>query len=419
MVMIDRRQRLAWVFVLGSFITFVALLVFVPLSVSAVLQRAERPLTVLVQANDGTVGIQQSNNGTSALFAGDEAQELQAGSTILTNATDTALIQIFTPDESQVVARIQVYGNTNVALVSGSAPRFGVSAADNVLALDLSSGRLLVSVPPLGERPLDMHLTVPQGEITIQEPGQYSIMTVNEESQFSVLDGQAAVVGIEDSLVAVTDERVVLPAEGPLRGPLDTERNLIRNGDFSGNFDNWVLLPGNVERTDQSKVEIQVTSRANEPVLNFSRVGTGHADAGVRQVVDEDLTDYQSLQVLIWMQVIDQSLEVCGQQGSECPVMVRIEYTDVNGVDQVWQQGFYALGTIGQNTPDICVACAPPLNEHEEIPFNQLVFYESGNLMEQLGQLNILPRHIRSISLISSGHTFDVEVLELAVMARE
>lgn len=419
MVTTDRRQRLAWTVVLGSFIVFVALLILVPLTINSAVQRAVRPLAIRVQANQGTVGIQQADNGTSALFAGNEAQSFDSGGTILTNDTDTALLQVFTPDESQVLARIQVYGNSNVSLTEGNAPRFGVSSADNVLGLELDSGRLLVAVPPGSERPLVLRLNVPQGEIVIREPGQYSITTVNEESQFSVLQGQATIEGAGQVLVLNTDERVVLPAEGDLRGPLDTERNLMRNGTFTANFDNWVLLPGNVERTDQSMVEIQVTERANEPVLKFGRVGQGHADAGVRQVVDQDLTDYESLQVLLWMQVNEQSLEVCGQQGSECPLMIRIEYVDVNGVNQVWQQGFYAVGTISDVTPDICVACAPPLNEHQSVPYRQLVFYESANLLEQLGQLNILPRHIKSISLIASGHTFDVEVVELAVMARE
>lgn len=419
MVMVDRRQRLAWVVVLGSFIAFLALIVLIPLTASAFVQRAVRPLAIRVQANEGTVGIQQADNGTSALFAGDAPQDLGAGSTILTNATDTALLQVFTPDEAQVVARIQVYGNSNVGLIEGNTPRFGVSSAENRLILDLDSGRMLVTVPDLGDRGLFLHLTVPQGEITIREPGQYSISAVNQESQFSVLEGQASVVGSEGSLVMAADERVVIPVDGPLRGPLDTERNLMLNGDFSGNFDNWFLLPGEVELADQSSVEIQVTTRASEPVIKFARVGTGHADAGIRQVVDLDITDYQSLQVLLWMQVLDQSLEVCGEKGSECPLIIQIEYTDVNGVSQVWWQGFYAVGTVGQNTPDICVTCGPPLNEHEQVPFDQLVFYESDNLMAQLGQLDILPRHINAVSIIAAGHTFDVEVLELAVVARE
>jgi hypothetical protein len=420
MVMADRRQRLAWMVVLGSFFAFVALIVLVPLTVNAVIQRAVQPLAVLVQANEGTVGIQQANNGTSALFAGDEGQELNGGSTILTNATDTALLQVFTPDEQQVVARVQIYGNSNVGLVEGTSPRFGVSSADNRLVLDLNSGRLLVTVPPVGERPLLLHLTVPQGEITIREAGQYSLSTVNEESQFSVLQGQASVVGSEGDLVLVTDERVILPAEGALLGPLATERNLMRNGDFGRNFENWVLLPGNVERAGQSNVEVQVTTRASEPVIKFSRLGEGHADASILQTVDQDITDYQVLQVQIWMQIVEQSLPVCGGQGSECPLTIRIDYTDVNGVNQVWQQGFYAVGVVVDDvSPGLCVTCAPPLNDHFRVPFDQLVFYESDNLLAQLGQLNILPRHIKTVSIIAAGHTFDVEILEVAVMARE
>jgi len=420
MVMTDRRQRLAWAVVFASFISFVALVVLIPLSISSAIQNAVRPLAVRVQANEGTVGIQQADNAISALFAGAEPQELDAGGTILTNATDTALIQIFTPDETQVVARIQVYGNTNVEMAKGSTPRFGVSSAENRLELNLSGGRLLVSVPPVEERPLNLFLIVPQGEITIHEPGQYSITTVNAESQFSVLQGQAAVVGNEGSLVLVTDERAVLPAEGALRGPLDTERNLVKNGDFGRNFDNWALLPGDVEREGQPSVEVKISTRANEPVLKFSRLGEGHADASVLQTIDQDITDYQSLQVLVWMQVLNQSLPVCGSQGSECPLIIRIDYTDVNGVDQVWQQGFYAVGVVvDDENPGQCITCGPPILDHFHIPFNQLYFYESGNLLEQLGQLNILPRHINKISIVSSGHSFDVEVLELAVMARE
>jgi hypothetical protein len=145
----------------------------------------------------------------------------------------------------------------------------------------------------------------------------------------------------------------------------------------------------------------------------------GHADAGIRQVVNQDVTDYQVVNVVVSMRILSQSLLVCGGQGSECPMIIRIEYTDVNGVDQVWQQGFYATGTVGQDGPDVCVPCGPPLNVHEFIPFNQLAFYESDNLLVTLGQLNILPRSINAIELIASGHTFDVEVVELAVMVRE
>jgi hypothetical protein len=285
--------------------------------------------------------------------------------------------------------------------------------------LTLNSGRLLLVIPPVEDRPLSLELELPHGHVTVQQPGQYSVTTVNAESQFAVLEGEALISAGGHELVLMTDERVVLPAEGVLRGPLDSERNLIQNGDFSSDFSNWFLKPGDVEREGQPEVEVRIAAEAGEPVLKFSRLGMGHADAGIRQVVNQDVTDYQVVNVVVSMRILSQSLLVCGGQGSECPMIIRIEYTDVNGVDQVWQQGFYATGTVGQDGPDVCVPCGPPLNVHEFIPFNQLAFYESDNLLVTLGQLNILPRSINAIELIASGHTFDVEVVELAVMVRE
>jgi hypothetical protein len=195
----------------------------------------------------------------------------------------------------------------------------------------------------------------------------------------------------------------------------------MRNGDFGRDFEEWFLPVGDIEIADQPEVEIRVITQTSETKLKFSRVGRGHVDASVVQYVEQDLqdiTDYQSLQLLIWMQVLDQSVPVCGTVGSECPLTIEIEYTDINGNDQIWLQGFYAVGAVGAD-PAECTTCESPRNNHIRIPFNQPYFYESDNLLEQLGQLNILPRHIKSISIVAAGHTFDVEVLEMALMARE
>ena len=100
-------------------------------------------------------------------------------------------------------------------------------------------------------------------------------------------------------------------------------------------------------------------------------------------------------------------------------MIIRIEYVDTNGVDQVYQQGFYADGIISPDTPDVCVACPPPLNVHQQVPFQQLVFYESDNLMDRLGQLRIQPRQVKSITIIASGHTFDTKILDIAIVAEE
>lgn len=413
------RERLAWLILLGSLSICIGLAIAIPITASAILQRATRSLTVNVQANQGTVGILQSDGVTGALFAGEPAQNLDPGGVILTNSTDQALVLLQLPDDEQILARISVYGNSNVNLERATTPRFATSSASNNLDMTLSSGRLHLSVPKVDGRSLSLRLAVPQGQISIQEPGQYSVLTSNTETQLAVLQGAASLSDGVDELTLLTDQRGLLPTDQPPSGPLDTERNLIKNGDFGQGIGGWVPLAPNVELAGQAPAEAGVIVDADEPTLVFTRVGLGHADAGLRQIINQDVADYESLTLVVSMRIAEQSLGVCGQQGSECPLIIRIEYVDANGVDQTWQQGFYAVGNIGPDTPDVCVACPPPLNEHQRVPFQQIVFHESENLIEKLGQLNILPQQIKSITLIASGHTFSTEVLEVALVAKE
>ncbi len=272
---------------------------------------------------------------------------------------------------------------------------------------------------PTPGRSIDVYVSTPQGEIEIEESGFYSVIVGNVETQFAVLDGAAEVTTGSQLLRLIEDQRVVMSVDGSLSGPADPERNLVENGDFSQGMAEWVALAPNIELVDQPTVKTSVLELSGEWRIEFDRLGVGHADAGVRQIVNSDVSDFDSLRLVISMRIRDQSLGVCGQQGSECPVTVRIEYEDINGVTQTWQQGFFSLGQVTSATPDVCVACPPPLNEHQRVPFNQLVFFESGNLMDALNDLAILPRQIKTITLIASGHTFTVEVVEIALLAEE
>lgn len=414
-----RRIHLAWIVILASFFVCIGLLVAFPIGVRSLIQESTRSLDITVQANQGTVGVRQTDGEPIAIFAGAPPLGLNPSGSILTNATDTALLMAQLPDDEQTVARMQIYGNTNVTLQRASTPRFNASTSEHRIALSLDNGRVQLTVPQQDDRPVFVEMITPQGKIDVREAGQYSVTTNNVETQLAVLQGQAVAEQGEESLSLETDQRAVMPSSGPPRGPLDTERNLVSNGDFSRSLDDWVLLSPNVEIEGQSSVDVGFNNEVDELGVGFRRVGIGHADAGLRQILNEDVTDFESLQLLVSMEVSEQSLGVCGERGSECPLIVRIEYVDVNGVDQTWQQGFYTTGDISPVTPDVCVACAPPLNEHQRVPFGQLVFYESENLIERLGQLDIVPRRVKSITLIASGHTFDTQIVDVALLARE
>ncbi|GAB4153913.1 MAG: hypothetical protein Fur0021_20070 [Candidatus Promineifilaceae bacterium] len=413
------RQRLAWFFLLGAFAICAAVSVATPILINQGIQRATRPLTIEAVANQGTVGIFHEDTGTVALFTGELARAVEAGSRILTNATDSALLVIYPPDHERILGRIQLYGNSNLFIERATVPRFQASDALPQMVINLTSGRVRLSLPPEETRPFSILVKTPQAEAELAHTGQYSLSVTNVETELSVQEGQATVTAAGQALTLNTDERAVVATGNPPAGPLSTERNLLQNGDFNRDLFDWVVLEWNVERPDQPSGDLGVQNRIGEPTLVMRRLGLGHADTGVRQIVDKDVTDFKSLQLVVSMRINEQSLAVCGNRGSECPLMVRIEYEDVNGGVREWQQGFYALGAVASDTPDVCVSCPPPRNPHEHVTVGQVNFYESDNLLEKLQQQDIQVAYIRNVSLIASGHTFDVEVIDVALMAAE
>lgn len=266
-----------------------------------------------------------------------------------------------------------------------------------------------------------IRIETPQGgEVILEDAGQYSVQTTNAATAIVVLEGRASVLAGQRGMVLVENQRAMIPVEGNLVGPLSSERDVVRNGSFNEELAGWIRVAGTVDLPDQSEVEVSIAGDDGDEVLRFHRVGLGHADAAVRQVVNQDVTDFASLELFVTMRIVEQSLGVCGQQGSECPLFVRIEYEDVYGTNQVWQQGFFSVGEFeAGSTPDVCQFCAAPINRHIRVPPDQVYFYESGNLLEQLAQQNIRPRIITGISLAAQGHTFDTHVVDVSLIAVE
>ncbi|RMG95214.1 MAG: hypothetical protein D6706_12710 [Chloroflexi bacterium] len=418
---IVERQRLAWAFLLGSFAICILISIAIPFGVNAALENAKEPLQVVIQANQGTVGVDDETGLRRAVLAGEQPQSVMPGSSILTDATATALMSFFPPsrETAQLLVRMRIYSNTLVRLEEADAPRFDMSESPYILRLNLENGRLLLNLPTRRERPFIIIVATPQGHITIQEPGQYSLEVNNDAAQIAVREGRALINTTNQSLPLLSDQRAVLPLNGELIGPLDTERDFIRNGDFAIGLADWSLFAWRVELPDQPEGNVTVRDRAGEPVLHIIRDGLGHADVRVRQIINQDVTDYESLRIQTTFRIVGQTLGVCGIQGSECPLFVRVDYVDDTGVLRSWQQGFYAVGEIGPETPDACISCALAQQAHLRVPLAQDYFFEL-NLLDELARQGLLPpRFINSVSLIASGHSFEVEVVDVALLAEE
>jgi hypothetical protein len=224
--------------------------------------------------------------------------------------------------------------------------------------------------------------------------------------------------GIRDVLDLIADQRGEIPTGAGPQGPLQTDRTLLVNGDFSEGKNGWTFFAWKIDQVNQTKGTTAVTYTFGEPRLHIIREGEGHADVRFRQAVQQDVTDLQELKIALTFRILGQSLAVCGTVGSECPLFIRINYVDTGGITQTWQQGFYATGEISENTtPDVCMHCAVVQNIHQHVPLGQDYFYEVDFPTELARQGNLPPRLIESVEVVSSGHAFNVEVVNIDLLA--
>lgn len=414
------RQRLAWAVLIGSFTLCLAITIMTPFIMNAALQNTKRPLTNMIEANQGTVRIDNANNESSVLIAGEPGKSVLPKSRILTDATSAATLLVYPFDGAESpMARLQIYSRSIVNLTESNRPRFSVSDKDQLLDIHLDSGRIQLNIPKNGERPFHTTITTPHGQVTFSESGQYAVLVNNEETQVTVLNGSGTVEAQNKTLSLASNERAEILADDPPIGPLNTERNLIQNGTFDNFWENWAVYVWNTELAEEPKGSSELTEVAGENAIRFQREGIGHADVRMRQIVDQDVTDYESLQLQLTFRVSEQSLGVCGVQGSECPLFIRVTYTDDNGIRRTWQQGFYANGEITPDTPNACVSCAVVQDTHAEVPLNVVQFFEADLLAELARQGSPPPRFIEDVSLVSSGHSFAVDIIDVALMGFE
>ena len=422
---IQDRQRLAWTILLSSFFICTVLTVSFPFVINAFVQNSTELLDVFVQANQGTVRIDNEDGVGGAVLAGASGRMVNVGSSIVTGNSETALLSLSPPESEQRLARLQVYSNTILRLVQADSPQFSVSDQAHEAIIKLEQGRLLLSLSQFEERPFQLIINTPQGRITFDQVGQYVVIVTNDATQVIVQEGTATVSavieeGVRDVVHLVTDQRAEIPTGLQPRGPLNTSRNLIINSDFSDGKAGWTFFAWQIQDANQPKGETAVTYIFGEPRLHIIREGSGHADLRMRQTIQRDVTDIEALKLSLTFRILGQSLDVCGGVGSECPLFVRINYIDTGNVSQTWQQGFYATGEpVPEDRPDGCIACAVVQNIHEQVTLAQDTFYEVDFAAEVARQSALPPRFIESIELVTSGHSFNVEVVDVNLLLEE
>jgi hypothetical protein len=401
----NSRERLAWAILLASFVLCVGLAAGVPLGVRALLRTACTVQDAVLEPQRGTPRVQRRGRGEIIALIG-PTWDVPPGTVVTTDGSAQGLLTLYVPDqELAAVAAVQVYGDTEVALVSARSPRFDISPLPHRVALEVRAGRVRVRVARADERDTVVELQTSHMTALLGE-GSYEVRVRPALSELTVREGNAQVRSTDGEAVAlVGSQRTVVRLGATPLEVLPAERNLLSNS----NFDQPLEESWEVYHDEQQPPEgrVEATALAGRPAARFYRDGIGHAQVDLHQSVNYDVRDFTSLILHLNVYVREQSLPGCGSLGSECPIIVRIDYKDVFGTDRQWHYGFYSVEHV---PPDLLQPW------EQQVPLQTWVTFDSGNLVEAFEEP---PALIKSVTIYASGHSFDALVTEVELLAQE
>ncbi|MHB0878248.1 MAG: FecR family protein [Anaerolineae bacterium] len=392
--------------VLGSaFAVFCALAVSTPVLATRYVSQSARENKAELTTVSGTA--QMLEPGATRWIAVSGTDRVSQGTVVQADASSRAMIQVYEGESDYVLAMIHVFSDTRLTLERSTTPRFGVSDQPNRITVRLAYGRVRLNPGPLLERDIELKVAVPGGEVLVED-GSVAVEATADSTELAVRSGRT-IITIEstgEQLLLEMGERAVLASDGSLTGPLPAGRDLIVNSDFAGGLSmSWETY--NDQGGDGGTVDgqVQLMELEGERSVRFERVGgqNDHCETGVRQVIRTDVTDYVSLRIRLDLRLLDQSLSGGGFQGSEFPLMVRLNYRDAQGNLQFWTWGFYYENPGNYPTP-----LADMIERDVWFPF------ESPDLMSTLGDTK--PAYLESIQVYSSGHDYRAEVGEVQLV---
>ena len=413
-------ERLAWVILLTSFFVCIGLAIAVPLGVRHYILYARVSQNVTLEVQRGPLRVTLAGQGEPVAIDKDRG-DVPERTIVATDATAGRLVMYASQANGPIIATAQLYDNTEVVLSSARSPRFPASHLPHKVTLGVRVGRVRINVSSDDGRSTVVTVQTPHGTTTLIE-GTYWINVNRTTTEITVRDGQAHASNNAGRFISLSPaERAILAEDGQIVGPLPAARNLILNSDLAAPLDkDWVSYSKDIQIEGESGGKVERTEIEGRPAIVIKRRGTGHAETGISQQLNTDVRDFSFLQLHLLLHIEDHNVPVCGSLGSECPVMVRIDYKDADGADQQWLQGFYSLpDTSIPGNPPFCVTCAIR-NDHIQVPENTWWYpYDSDNLIPLLSQDGKAPTVINSITVYASGHTYQSIIAEVELIGKE
>jgi hypothetical protein len=421
----------AWLVLWAAFLGFCLLVYGLASGVPWLLQNTTAELRLELGGSDTQfqrpgLNILEAVNGPPA--------GIPAGSTILTDLNAQANLQVIGPNGAGTLATIQIYGDSRVKVEAAEQPRFEpFSTLPYRIRLNVERGRIRVLSANEPARPVYIEVrSAPEVLTVLDQPGSNaSIESSFLRTTVSVRESQAEVsTPISTPLVLRSEQRADVTDAGAIIGPLPTERNLIVDGTFTQPLGEVWKIERRVADEGKPLGEVRVQTVEGRRSINLIRTSTdpnvGWAAVSLTQELNVDVRDFTSLRLQLDVYLTSQSLFNCGGLGTECPVMVRIRYLDLNGSERGWLQGYFDRGRLiaeqGQFGLFTCPSCSEITEPHIPIETDQWLTLDApsnGNLLELMQARGIPAAFLRAITIYASGHQFNSNVAQIQLLATD
>jgi hypothetical protein len=418
--------HMAWGVLLIAFAVFCMVCVITGLGVNYFLFQSTVPMQTVIRVGRGTV---TWTDATLIPQATRTQIELFNRAVVSTDPISQATLFVY--DAQTMIAAITLRNDTAADIEQVTRPRFDWSSQRYTITLENVTGEFDIHVPAALPRELVMTFVTPVGALArMIKSGDYTVRITDTQLQVITDSGEALVSMRDNPNYAVPPgQRGTLQLTDGMYAIQPARINLLGNRTFE---------PGNIVEVTTSTPREQTWGCTNvqngEPsgffaltqIDGFSalRLGRGggaetHGETTCTQYLTgasgqqgRDVSTYSYLGLRADFKIVGHSLSTCGEQGSECPLMLRMEYIPATGGVQTWIHGFYTRVLPGIDSPVRCDSCTL---DHEIVNEGAWYAYDSGNLLA-LFPPDQRPRSILNFRFYSSGHEYDVYVREVSLL---
>lgn len=450
-------RRMSWVLLVGAFLVFCALLGTAGYSLWSYRTTAmvQREAMLIVRAPIEWVTWQRI--GRTVFERVQDRQTLVAGDRLRIARSagygQAATIRLF--DEST----LDMWAGADVSLEALQTNRWNDQAQRVVLRqhngyirYDLRAGQPYQTVR--------YEVQVPNASILLEPGGSYSIDLLPMERQMrtpgtprlnavqvdvAVRSGNARIEGPTSSVPLAAGQRLLIDPAGTPGTPMPALWQLVQDGEFEQyseqeynnttvtdrptliRADTWRVFSGpsgadtsGFFKLARSCQPPQLTSNCPPEALQnvawFVRSGgqTKGFTTGIQQLLGPDdqgidISEYRSLVFSLWVRVRYQSIDLTGELGTECPVMVRFVSKQNQPTDEEQQR---VICFYYSNSPHMLPELASGVVYYE---VQQDVWF---NLTIDLRGAGWLPdaRYLRSIDIYANGHDYDSQVTDVSLI---